>query len=125
MQLTEHRAQDHFHIHSVGDRQIRIAETDYRQSLLLTPDRGVVAWPVAGLEDLDLDALQPVLDYAPDILLLATGRTQRFPDRDLQISLLRANIGLEVMTLDAAARTFNILAGESRRVMAALIWEDA
>ncbi|MFU8876575.1 MAG: Mth938-like domain-containing protein, partial [Wenzhouxiangellaceae bacterium] len=110
MQLTEHRPQDHFHIHSLGDCRVRIVATDYRESLLLTPDQGVVPWPVRSFEELSPDALQPVLDYRPDVLLLATGRTQRFPDRELQFTLLRANIGLEVMTLEAAARTFNILA---------------
>ena len=37
--------------------------------------------------------------------------------------MLRNNVGLEVMTLESAARTFNILASEDRRVVAALIWE--
>ncbi len=125
MQLTRQYAQDQFHVHSLGGRHIRIVETDYRESLLLTPDHGVSPWPVTDLAQLDRERLQPIFDYNPDVVLLATGRRQRFPGRDLQIELLRANIGLEVMTLQAAARTFNILAGEGRRVMAAIIWEDA
>jgi uncharacterized protein len=49
----------------------------------------------------------------------------QIPDWSLQRQLLQRSIGVEAMTLDAAARTYNILAGENRRVMAALIWEAA
>ncbi|MDT8409802.1 MAG: MTH938/NDUFAF3 family protein [Wenzhouxiangellaceae bacterium] len=124
MQLTQHDPEDRYYVHSLSSVNIQIVETLYSESLLLTPDLGVSAWPAASIESLDSTSLEPILDYRPDILLLASGRRMRFPDRNLQIELLRNNIGLEVMTLDAAARTFNVLADEHRRVMAALIWED-
>lgn len=123
MQLTEHRPDEHWYIHSLHDDFIRVVETDWRESLLISGDKDPEAWPVPSVDALTRDQLQPVLDYRPDIFLLATGRRMRFPDRELQLDLLRHAIGLEVMTLQAAARTFNILAGEGRRVMAGLIWE--
>ena len=125
MQLSRNRPDDYHYIHSLGDRAIRIVETDWSESLLLTPDLGVRPWPVCSLTELDAGALAPVFDYAPDILLLATGRRLQMPGWMLQRELLSRAIGLEAMSLDAAARTYNILAGENRRVMAALIWEPA
>jgi uncharacterized protein len=38
----------------------------------------------------------------------------------LTAALLAAGVGVEVMTTQAACRTFNILADEDRRVVAAL-----
>lgn len=123
MQLTEHRPDEQFFIHSLGADAIRIVETHYSHSLILSPEKGVKKWPVESLESLEVSHLQPILEWKPDVVLLASGRTQRFPAREIQIEMLRNNIGLEVMTLEAAARTFNVLASEDRRVVAALIWE--
>ncbi|PKL94404.1 MAG: hypothetical protein CVV18_09025 [Gammaproteobacteria bacterium HGW-Gammaproteobacteria-8] len=123
MQLSEHRPDSYHFIHSLSDRAIRIVDADWSESLLLTPDQGVRPWPVNHIEAIDEAALAPIFDYAPDVLLLATGRRMCMPDWSLQRQLLQRSIGVEAMSLDAAARTYNILAGENRRVMAALIWE--
>lgn len=123
MQLTENRPDEQYFIHSLGPDAIRIVEERYSRSLILSPFKGVREWPVESVDALKTDHLAPILEWTPDVVLLATGRTQRFPSRDIQIEMLRNNIGLEVMTLEAAARTFNVLASEDRRVVAALIWE--
>jgi len=123
MQLSEHTPQQQYYIHSVGPEAVQIVETQYAESVILSPDEGVAKWPVFSVAELETRHLQPILTWRPDVVLLATGRQQRFPDRSVQIEMLRNNVGLEVMTLEAAARTFNILASEDRRVVAALIWE--
>lgn len=55
------------------------------------------------------------------MVLLGTGARLRFPHPRLSAPLARAGIGLEVMDLQAACRTYNILAAEGRRVAAALL----
>lgn len=124
MQLSEQAPEDRYFVRSLGPDSIRIVDEDWRQSLLLTPG-AVTPWPVSTLDQLNDEALAPILEHQPDVVLLATGRRMRFPDHRTRVELLRRNIGLEVMTLDAAARTFNVLAGEERRVLAAMIWETA
>lgn len=123
MQLDEHTPEQRYFVHSLGPEAIQIVETRYAHSLILSPEQGVAKWPVASVAELEAHHLQPILAWQPDVVLLATGRRQRFPDRSIQIKMLRNNIGLEVMTLEAAARTFNVLASEDRRVVAAMIWE--
>lgn len=123
MQLTENRPEEQYFIHSLGPDAIQIVEDRYSRSLILSPTEGVREWPVESVDALETGHFAPILEWEPDVVLLASGRTQRFPARELQIEMLRNNIGLEVMTLNAAARTFNVLAGEGRRVVAALIWE--
>lgn len=123
MQLTENRPEEQYYIHSLGSDAIQIVEDRYSRSLILSPFQGVRDWPVESIDALQTHHFDPILEWSPDVVLLATGRTQRFPAREIQVEMLRKNVGLEVMTLDAAARTFNVLASEDRRVVAALIWE--
>jgi uncharacterized protein len=54
-------------------------------------------------------------------VLLGTGARLRFPPAALTAPLARAGIGLEVMDVQAACRTYNILAAEDRVVVAALL----
>jgi|SRR6056297_306469 len=124
MQLTENRPEEQYFIHSLDPDAIQIVGDRYNRSLILSPFEGVRDWPVASVDALRTDDLAPILEWRPEVVLLATGRIQRFPAREIQVEMLRNNIGLEVMTLDAAARTFNVLASEDRRVVAALIWES-
>jgi len=58
---------------------------------------------------------------APELVILGTGRRQRFPRTELIAPLVRAGIGWEVMDTGAACRTFNVLVAEGRRVAAALL----
>ena len=58
------------------------------------------------------------------MVLLGTGTKSVFPPRELTFSFARKGIGLEVMDTAAAARTFNVLANEGRRVAAVLYVGD-
>ena len=61
-------------------------------------------------------------ELGAEILLLGTGPKQRFPHPSLTAPLAQAGIGVEVMDLKAACRTYNILAAEARKVAAALLF---
>ena len=61
--------------------------------------------------------------HAAQIVLLGTGPRQRFPHPRLTAALASAGIGLEVMDVQAACRTYNILVAEERKVAAALLFE--
>ena len=54
-------------------------------------------------------------------MLLGTGSRLHFPPAAVLMPLIAAQIGYEVMDTGAACRTFNVLAGEGRRVVAALL----
>lgn len=56
-----------------------------------------------------------------EVVLIGTGPQQQFLHPRLTSPLLSARIGVEVMDSQAAARTYNILMSEGRRVVAALI----
>jgi uncharacterized protein len=62
-----------------------------------------------------------ILDLEPEIVLLGTGARQIFPPGEFGARFLRKGIGVEVMDTGAACRTYNVLAGEQRRVVAVLL----
>ena len=63
-------------------------------------------------------------DDAPEVLLIGTGPRQVFLRPDVLRPLLALGIGIETMTTQAAARTYNILMSEERRVLALLLPGD-
>ena len=72
------------------------------------------------ISDLGEAHIQQFIHLKPELILLGTGEVQTFPGPDVLAPLYPARIGIEVMTTDAACRTFNVLIGEGRAVLAAL-----
>jgi uncharacterized protein len=89
-------------------------------SLVVLPDR-ILEWPVASFESLEAAHFAQLAALGAELVLLGTGARLRFPARALTAPLAAAGIGLEVMDVQAACRTYNILAAEERRVAAALV----
>jgi uncharacterized protein len=104
--------------------EVRVGDTVIRRSCLVSTDRLVTDWRPQTLNDLTPEDLQPLLALDPEILVLGSGTRQRFPRPDLLHELLARGIGCEVMDTGAACRTYNVLAGEERRVVAALLLQD-
>ena len=105
----------------LGDGWIRVGATEYRENCVLTPDAVEPGFAPAGLDALGEDAFARLLALRPEIVLVGTGTAQRFLHPRLTQALGAAHVGVEVMDTRAACRTFNILVGEGRRVVAALI----
>jgi uncharacterized protein len=99
-----------FHAYSVTE--VRVGERVLHASCIVTPDAVIENWDPANLE--------AIFALEPDIVLLGTGETQRFPASATRKAFEERRIALEAMTLGAACRTFNILVQEGRRVAAAL-----
>ena len=92
---------------------------------LLLQAAGLTLKPVDPLAFLDSnEPPQPEVDgVKPEVLLVGTGSRQRMLDHNIIKPLLRAGVGVECMTTEAAARTYNILMAEGRQVIAALLPE--
>jgi uncharacterized protein len=116
-------ARDAPSIDGYGAGGFRLSGEWHSGSLLVVADEAQ-AWPVAALADLTPDALQPVLDAGRnevEFLLLGVGARNAQPPRAVRDALALAGIGLEFMDTPAAARLYNVLTSEGRRVAAALI----
>ena len=91
------------------------------RSFVIAPDELVEDWPVTAASALTADSLDPVLALQPEVVVLGTGTRQVFPPASVMAACLARGIGIEVMANAAAARTFHVLAGEGRKVVAAMI----
>jgi uncharacterized protein len=101
--------------------EVRLRERALQSGAIVTADR-VVDWPVAALDDLTPAALDAVLALQPEIVLLSTGGTQRFPAPEVFAHVYARGVGFEVMEVGAACRTYNLLLSEDRRVALALLF---
>lgn len=104
-----------------GEGYVMINRTRYETSLVVLPEQAVENWSPSSVESLTEADFDAILRHAPEIILLGTGSTLRFPAREIRQAWVRMNIAVEVMDTFAACRTYNILAGEGRHVAAALI----
>lgn len=107
-----------------GPGFIEVNQSRHCGHLLLLPDAPVRAWAATGFEALTAADFEDLLLLQPEIVLLGTGRRQRFPHPRLTAALTRAGVGIEAMDTAAACRTFNILMSEGRRVLAAFLQEE-
>ena len=107
-------------IRQVTAAGIKIGEVVYDETLVLTAEAVHPGWTDKSVDALAAEDFSELMDDEPDLVLLGTGKHNRFPPRELVFSFARRGIGLEVMDTAAAARTFNVLAGEGRRVVAVL-----
>jgi uncharacterized protein len=104
-----------------GEGYVVVNGARHAASLVVSGDRLVTDWPATSLEALGADHLAAIIELKPEIVLLGTGARFSFPEPALLAPLYKAGIGVEVMDTPAACRTYNILLGEGRNVVAALI----
>ena len=81
----------------------------------------VADWGVDSFSDINAETLPLIFDMQPELVLIGCGKTQEFLPPVIQALFFQHNIGFEVMTTDAACRTFNVLVAEGRNVVAALL----
>jgi uncharacterized protein len=100
---------------------VRLGIVEYRENIAVTPERIVTGWTAGGFDALTEADFAALIELEPEVVLLGTGASFRFPHPRLTRALTDAGIGVEVMDTPAACRTFNILAAEGRKVVAAVL----
>ena len=83
------------------------------------------AWGCERYEVLGADCFAQLAEGAPELVIFGSGDRLRFPRPEWLRPLVEAHIGVETMDTAAACRTYNILLGEGRRVVAALLVPQA
>lgn len=106
-----------------GNGYVEINKTPYAHAVVLSSDGAISNWPVQNFDGLEGSHLSQLVDLKPELILIGTGKRQRFPKPELLKTLIQAKIGFEIMDSQAACRTYNILVGEGRQVLLALMVE--
>ena len=110
-------------IDAYGDGGFRLAGERHEGSVLILADTAR-SWHVTAMAGLTLADFQAVLDAGPtdvEFVLLGTGARNALPPREVREGLRAAGIGLEFMDTAAAAKLYNLLTSEGRKLAAALI----
>ena len=121
MKLKLAQAQGQNTFTAYGEGYVSVNAVRHLGNLVVLPDRLIADWTQASFETLSTSDFELLAALDAEIILLGTGAQLRFPRAELLQPLIKAQRGLEVMDSQAACRTYNVLAGEGRKVAAALI----
>ena len=101
--------------------ELRVNEDTFHTTVIVGASAIRTESGISGVTDLRDIHVEHVLALDPELVLLGTGVTQIFPPPAFGARFLKNGIGFEVMDTGAACRTFNVLVGEQRRVVALLL----
>jgi uncharacterized protein len=120
MKFTQQRPDGINLIRRYGPDFITIGEQEVRASCIVSATT-IDAWPPRSVAELTIEQLAPLFARNPEIVVLSTGVRQEFPRAALRAEFASRKIGLEIMEVGAACRTYNVLVGEERKVLAAIL----
>ena len=126
-----------------GDDYIEINAVSYSHPVYFSPEGEIHPWQVNAVADISAGSLREIAGLtdattdpmafldgdtapqkpadAPEVVLIGTGLKQHLLPGHVTQALLKVGIGVEAMSTQAAARTYNILMSEGRRVVVALL----
>lgn len=121
MKLHSSSTQQYQTVTGYFDGGVEINAAPFEFSLTVMPETPPQPWPVARFDELSEAHFEALSELAPDVVILGTGERQHFVHPRLVAGLSARRIGVECMDNRAACRTYNILMGEGRKVVLALI----
>jgi uncharacterized protein len=121
MQFTQHGAAGANVIRRYGADFIVVGDEELRRSCLVSAATVMRDWTPRRVEELAPEHLSAIFEFAPEVVVLSTGTSQKFPRAALRAEFATRGIGLEVMEIGAACRTYNVLVGEERKVIGAIL----
>ena len=121
VKLTQQSPEGANLIRRYGADFIVIGDEEIRASCIVTATTLLRDWAPRRVEELTVEHLAPLIELAPEVVVLSTGASQKFPRAALRAEFATRRIGLEVMEIGAACRTYNVLVGEERQVVAAIL----
>jgi uncharacterized protein len=104
-----------------GTGFVLVNDARHEGNLIVMPEV-LLPWEATSFADLKAEHFDRIAALQPEVVLLGTGDKLRFPHPRVTRSLAAARIGIEIMDIQAACRTYNILMAEERKVAAALLF---
>ena len=121
MQIN-HESLEKYTIQAYSNAALRVDNSEYKNSLILSRQSIISPWPVHAIQDLTVDCLQSMLALQPEVILIGHAKLGvQIPVMLLQF-LSTQRIGIECMSIGAACRTFNVLLSEQRNVVLGVIF---
>lgn len=120
MDLSLDSNKGNYQIRSYEPGKVTINDKVYTQSVVVSLSN-LILWRPQSMKELTSADFEIVLAQDSEIVILGTGTKQIFPSPQQLQLLSEKNMGVDVMTTAAACRTYNVLASEGRKVVAALL----
>ena len=118
---------DKFEVQSIngyGPGWVSVDGQKVSESVLIGSRGERLEWSCASFADLTAAHFSLIAGMQPELVIFGSGARIRFPDAQWLQALYEKRIGLETMDTQAACRTYNILAGEGRHVVLAILIES-
>ena len=119
MKFSEDRGNASYRITGYGENWVKVNQETLTGSFLLGPQTLDTAWRPTHISELEPDDLTPLFAIGAEVIIIGTGEKQVFPSAATWKTLVQNGTGFEIMSTDAACRTYNVLLSEARRVAAA------
>ena len=110
-------------ISGYGPGWVAVGPEKIHHSIVLGPDGLRQPWACERFEDLTPEHFAQLANLGAEVVIFGSGQKNRFPPPAWLAPLMAQRLGVESMNTQAACRTYNILAGEGRNVVAALLLE--
>ena len=121
MRFAEDDPSEGYFIAAYDETSIVVNDMKLTSSLIIAPDALNVNWPPTSTETIQVEHFDDIIELKPELVLLGTGLNLAFPAIETYSELIKLGIGVDIMDTGAACRTYNILMGEGRRVIAGII----
>lgn len=112
-------------ITSYGPAWIAVDGDRIERSVIIGSGGQRIAWNCRQFSDLDASHFAQLAELDTELVIFGSGSKLRFPKPVWLQPLMQRRLGIETMDSQAACRTYNILAGEGRKVVVAVLIEDA
>ena len=121
MHFSHDRPDYTYALRAADGQRAKVNDRVLTASFAVAPNQLLESWAVRDAGQLRVEDLEPLLAMGPSVLILGTGQHQVFPAAAVMAHCLSRGVGIEVMNNASAARTYNVLASEARKVVTALI----
>jgi uncharacterized protein len=120
MQINLHQTDDN-QFTKYSEYSVTIKNKEYTSNIIVT-NSNIIEFPKITIEQITLEYLGEVMDFAPDLIIFGTGNRIKYPNLKLISTLQCKGIGVEVMSIQALCRTFNFLISEDRKIAGILLF---
>ena len=124
MKFNQNISEDYNSIVNVSSELIRLNNCKFDKTFIVTNNETVQDLNLTLIADLKKQHITQLLSLQPEIIIIGSGLSLQFPNVDVLQEVARKNLGLEVMNNQSAARTYNVLVAEGRKVACLLILHE-
>ncbi len=103
-----------------SDYWFKLEDRIVQKNIVISKDRIDEDFLTDNFQDFTLKHLRKLISWQPEIILIGSGKSSNFPNKQWQDYTNKRDIGLEVMDTGAACRSYNLLVDENRNVVACL-----